>query len=97
MKTTPRPPDPVDRLLSWARQVPEPPADEQPPRGFTTRVLAACASQAPQTPWWEYLALRGALAGGAAAAACWLLQPQAPSVNEEAALAASIIQAALPE
>ena len=96
MKNTPTQPDRTDRLIQWARQTPKDTLSEQPPCGFATRVLAICVRKAPQTPWWEYLALRGALAGGAVAAACWRLLPLASSVTEEAALAASIIQTALP-
>jgi hypothetical protein len=86
--------DPIRRLFRLARQArPDPPSMEQP-TAFATRVLA-CVRKPPQTPWWEYLALRAALAGCAAAGVCWLAQPVAPGGNEPAQLAAWILDVAL--
>jgi hypothetical protein len=86
--------DPSERLLDWARQAPPEPLPQQPHPAFATRVLARLRKP-PETPWWEYLALRFALAGCATAAILWLARP-APSLGiEPARLAVSMIEAAV--
>lgn len=83
------------RLLDWARQAPPEPLPERPHPAFATRVLARLRKP-PETPWWEYLALRFALAGCATAAILWLARPASPSLGiEPAYLAASMIEAAV--
>jgi len=86
--------DPSERLLGWARRAPEEPLPETPGPGFATRVLAR-VRRPPHVPWWEYLALRTALAGCALAVAASLLRPAPPAASEPARLAVLIVDNAL--
>jgi len=87
--------DPTETLFCWSLQASRNPLPDTLPVGFATRVLADCVRKAPQTPWWEYLALRSAVAGCVIACGCWILHPTKPPVNEDEALAFSLIQTSL--
>lgn len=88
-------PDPTETLICWSRQASREPLSDALPVGLATRVLAAGLLKPAQQPWWEYLAMRSAVAGCGVACLCWIVQPKKPPANEADELVWSIVQASL--
>lgn len=78
----------LETLSAAARQVPLDISDPMP--RTAARVLAEVRGN--EAPWWDYLALRGAVAACVVAAAVWMLRPLVAPVPEDAGgLAASML------
>jgi hypothetical protein len=85
-------PDWLETLSTAARrarlELPEPLSRTE------ARVLAALRGQ--DGPWWDYLALRGAVAACVLAVALWMLRPdQMPLRDDPSGLAAAMLSAEL--